>query len=93
MTSEDIIRMAREAGWEMGDDLSDGFGVRLERFAELVAAAQEPVTWVIYKDREWQGMTDEERNHIIGSVPGGFGEAHVVARAIEAKLKEKNCNG
>lgn len=38
MTREDIIRMAREAGWEMGDDLSDGFGVRLERFAALVRA-------------------------------------------------------
>jgi hypothetical protein len=34
---EDIIKMAQEAGWEMGDDLSDGFGVRLERFAALVA--------------------------------------------------------
>jgi hypothetical protein len=29
--------MAQEAGWEMGDDLSDGFGVRIERFAALVA--------------------------------------------------------
>lgn len=36
--NEDIIRMAQEAGWEMGDDLSDGFGVRLERFAALVRA-------------------------------------------------------
>jgi hypothetical protein len=34
---EDIIKMAQEAGWEMGDDLSDGFGVRIERFAALVA--------------------------------------------------------
>jgi hypothetical protein len=40
MKHDDIIRMAREAGWEMGDDLSDGFGVRLERFAALVAAAE-----------------------------------------------------
>lgn len=35
---EDIIKMAQEAGWEMGDDLSDGFGVRLKRFAAIVAA-------------------------------------------------------
>jgi hypothetical protein len=40
MNRDDIIRLAREAGWEMGDDLSDGFGVRLERFAALVAAAE-----------------------------------------------------
>jgi hypothetical protein len=38
MTRDDIIRMAREAGWEMGDDLSDGFGVRLERFTALARA-------------------------------------------------------
>lgn len=36
--NEDIIKWAREAGWEMGDDLSDGFGVRLARFAALVRA-------------------------------------------------------
>jgi hypothetical protein len=40
LTDDDIIRMAREAGWEMGDDLTDGFGVRLARFASLVAAAE-----------------------------------------------------
>ena len=36
MTKDDIIRMAQTAGWEMGNDLSDGFGERLMRFAELV---------------------------------------------------------
>jgi hypothetical protein len=40
MNPDDIIRMAQEAGWEMGEDLSDGFGVRLARFAALVAAAE-----------------------------------------------------
>lgn len=35
MTRDDIIRMAQEAGWEMGSDLSDGFGIRLMRFAEI----------------------------------------------------------
>lgn len=35
---DDIIRMAREAGWDINDltDVFD-FGVRLERFANLVA--------------------------------------------------------
>ena len=47
MTNEDIIRMAREAGWEMDDScvlepqvvwyISQG---QLERFAALVAAAE-----------------------------------------------------
>ena len=38
MTKEDIIRMAREAGWDINDliDVFD-FGVRLEAFANLVA--------------------------------------------------------
>ena len=39
MTRDDIIRMAQEAGWEM-DDTVDGFSVRLECFANLVAAAE-----------------------------------------------------
>jgi len=38
MTRDDIIRMAEEAGWEMGADLSDGFGALLMRYTALVAA-------------------------------------------------------
>jgi len=52
MTKEDIIRMAREVGWDINDliDVFD-FGVRLEAFANLVVAAEreacaeEPVAW------------------------------------------------
>ena len=40
MNHNDIIRMAREAGWEMGEDLSDGFGALLMRYTALVAAAE-----------------------------------------------------
>jgi len=41
MNKDEIIRMAREAGWDINDliDVFD-FGVRLERFADLVAAAE-----------------------------------------------------
>ena len=41
MDKDDIIRMAREAGWDINDliDVFD-FGVRLERFATLVVAAE-----------------------------------------------------
>lgn len=41
MTRDDIIRMAREVGWEMPDqwDSTDGFSMRLEPFSALVAAA------------------------------------------------------
>ena len=50
MTKEDLIRMAQEAGWEMDSawDLYDGFNSRLERFANLVAAAEREnvASWV-----------------------------------------------
>ena len=41
MDKDDLIRMAREAGWDINDliDVFD-FGVRLERFATLVVAAE-----------------------------------------------------
>jgi hypothetical protein len=38
MTQEDIIRMAREAGY--GEAMSELHGPALERFAALVAAAE-----------------------------------------------------
>ena len=40
MTKDDIILMAREAGWEMPVDwdITDGFLMHLERFAELLEA-------------------------------------------------------
>lgn len=42
MTREEIIALATQAGWQMPIewDLEDGFSVRLERFANLVAAAE-----------------------------------------------------
>ena len=40
MNRNDIVRMAREAGWEMGENLSDGFGALLMRYTTLVAAAE-----------------------------------------------------
>lgn len=40
--------------------------------------------------REWQGMTDEERQECLYSDPIFGMAASTFARAIEAKLKEKN---
>jgi len=56
MTKDDIIKMAQIAGWDMGSDLSDGFGERLQRFASLVE--QETLT----NQKVWyykEGMRDE----------------------------------
>jgi hypothetical protein len=67
MTTDDIIRMAREADlW--------GEIYAMQRFANLVAAAE----------REWEGLTDEEREEISLELPID------AVRITEAKLKEKN---
>ena len=42
MNEDDIIRLAQEAGWQMGSDLSDGFGERLVRFTALI---EEHLRW------------------------------------------------
>jgi hypothetical protein len=58
MTKDDIIRMAREAGWDINDliDVFD-FGVRLERFAALVVAAEREACAAMFDDRN---VWDEE---------------------------------
>jgi hypothetical protein len=48
---------------------------------------------VFYKKREWVGLTDEEVSKIIDDEIGFnscWGPENDFARAIEAKLKEKN---
>ena len=48
--------------------------------------------WPLFSQRPWVGLTDEERKDTLQSVNTGFVvDASVVALAIEAKLKEKNC--
>jgi hypothetical protein len=51
MTEDEIIRMAREAGWDINDliDVFD-FGVRLEAFANLVTAAEREACETVVED-------------------------------------------
>jgi hypothetical protein len=51
MTSEDIIRMAREARY--GDAMADLHSPALERFANLVAAAERERIVEILRDDGW----------------------------------------
>jgi hypothetical protein len=98
MTRDELIKMAREAGAGHSFRFS-GNNIRrsvyrfhnteLERFAELVAAAE--------RKREWRGLTEEQRSEAIDSVPanniGGeyyYEEVEQVAKIIEAQLKEQN---
>jgi len=58
----------------------------------LLAAILHPKSgYTAPPQREWQGLTDEEINTIAATpaaIPGSY--VHSFARAIEAKLKEKN---
>jgi hypothetical protein len=84
MNRDDITRMAREAGISKPWDQEPVKWETLERFANLVAAAE----------REWQGLTDDDINdHWITAMCNTEGTRLPIpefARAIEAKLKEKN---
>jgi len=102
MTKKDIIRMAREAGWDINDliDVFD-FGVRLEAFANLVAAAERKACETAVEDiarlgqeieqktkaqRPWVGLTDDDWDKV-GDMPDTFDQG--VAWA-QARLKERN---
>jgi len=81
MNREDIIRMAREAGF--ADGVVDIVGFEgFANFANLVAA----------QNRPWVGLTDDEIKEIIG--PWGDtpikGYTRKLFDQIETKLREKN---
>jgi hypothetical protein len=91
MTKDDIIRMAHKAGFLIDihaqqyqpNCILSTYGLideNLERFANLVAAAQRP--WVGLEAEEILDLFD--RNNVYGSKWIEF------ARTVEAKLKERN---
>jgi hypothetical protein len=99
MNRDEIIRMAEES---TPDHMIGGCEfdyAQLEHFATLVyerafidgmqKQMQSSVDKAVNKmaQREWKGLTDDE----IDQVAASFGYGYIdVARAIEAKLKEKN---
>ena len=82
MTQDEIIELARQAGFERLGHTNDDwvcFLEEIEAFVKLVAE----------KERTWVGLTDEEieQLHTAWVLGGGFKQ---LCDAIEAKLKEKN---
>lgn len=84
---------------QAGIETTGGFSVvaecvtvdELERFAQIAISQ-----YVASQRKEWQGLTDEEVSEILDDVIGFnscFGPETDFARAIEAKLKEKNSGG
>ena len=65
MTTEETIALANKAGWSVAD-LLDGFGTRLERFAKLVAEAEQEKCAKLCDEqthgpkRKWVGLSDED---------------------------------
>ena len=83
MTQNEVAILWKDAnGWSVKDyknTLED-----LERFAKLVAAKA-------LEQRTWQGLTNNDLQPIAEEYRILFGSwVHDFARAIEAKLKEKN---
>jgi hypothetical protein len=68
MTKEDIIRMAREAGY--GDALADLHAPALERFANLVAAAEREAIAQMIEDSP--PLVSFAQNEMGGCVMCGF---------------------
>jgi hypothetical protein len=68
MTKEDIIRMAREAGY--GDALADLHAPALERFANLVAAAEREAIAQMIEDSP--PLVSFAQNEMGGCVVCGF---------------------
>jgi transketolase N-terminal domain/subunit len=76
MTQDEIIEMAKQAGFKMENSAAIQAA---ETFAKLVAAKA-------LVQRTWVGLTDDE----ISALSKGHIVRSTYAKAIEAKLKEKN---
>ena len=79
MTQDEIIEMAREAGFEI-DCCSIEWHKRITAFAHLLAAKA-------LAQRTWVGLTDEEVFEICNSL---YNRDSELVQMIEAKLKERN---
>ena len=96
MTQDEIIEMAREAG--LYQDINVSFHQALRNFYNLAIAKEREACSPRNADgscpssqRTWVGLTDVEIDYLLVSTAGENEETHITfARAIEAKLKQKN---
>lgn len=95
MTSDDIIRMAREAGY--GDAMSDIHAPALERFAELVAQAEREACIDLWKASEIrddqiveliEAAVAAERESIIQMFEGGY--EHILRDNVAHEIRERS---
>ena len=85
MTREEIIEMAKQAGfvdYELDDGTTDACDKRYEAFAKLVAKR----TWVELTDDEiWEAYMESPME-----LDCSIDELYAISRTVEAKLKERN---
>ena len=101
MDREDIIRIARresvkrirvrimQEAYDLADrDDSEGYNSVKVMCSDVLGMINE-----LLDERQWQGLTDEERNNLWREVVGWGDPSHDdedLMKAIEAKLQEKN---
>ena len=74
MTRDDIIRMAREAGWNWPEVHTTSIEDRLERFAALVAAAERERAIGIAKGMQEELQAKFEQTYMEGVIAGAAAE-------------------
>ena len=91
MNREDIIKLAREAGFDPHDMREHFDSVGCGTIYKSDGEGRSPLYTAPTK-REWVGLTDEERIALWGMRSDGPSNSEIrgFARAIEARLKEKN---
>jgi hypothetical protein len=86
MTDNEIINLAQKAGWDMGQDLSDGFGERLKKFTMLVAVAVGAACLKECEKIRYSGYCPPED----GRAPDYYNDAAIdCAEAIQDIIKNK----
>lgn len=87
MTREDVIRLAREAGFGIG--LSDLYAPALERFAALIVAEQERILFAAYQVAMYQVAAEREACAKAAEewLPDSFDE--ITQEAIAAKIRAR----
>ena len=86
MTKEEMIELAKQAGFERLGHTAEDWVCHLEDIEEFIKLVAEKEREKVTKEREFVGLTYEEKNEIRYS--------HMTSAEfiefIEAKLKEKN---
>ena len=83
MNREDIIRMAREAGW---DDHHAQFDTRFQTFAALVIANHPPQSFMTWQEG-YEAGKQNERNRILAICKEGLWDAEGIRYHLDKQAR------